>query len=161
MDDPAGSQEILECLSGQGVNFVVDQFGTGYTSLATMRHLAVRGPQDRPVISGEHRDRAIRCGGDPFHHRAISRTRALCRCNRRDRPLGVVSARRVRVRLRSRSVPRSLCRWPDSPPVASQRSKTSPEHGWRGSQLLGRKSATRPPTLRGSVHSPTPQVSRL
>lgn len=43
MDDPAGSQEILERLSGQGVNFVVDQFGTGYTSLATMRHLAVRG----------------------------------------------------------------------------------------------------------------------
>lgn len=43
MDDPSASQEILERLTAQGISFVVDQFGTGYTSLATMRHLAVRG----------------------------------------------------------------------------------------------------------------------
>ncbi|MGB6057094.1 MAG: bifunctional diguanylate cyclase/phosphodiesterase [Microthrixaceae bacterium] len=43
MDDPAGSLEILSHLSGLGVRFIVDEFGTGYTSLSTMQHLPVAG----------------------------------------------------------------------------------------------------------------------
>lgn len=43
MDDPAGSLEILSHLSGLGVKFIVDEFGTGYTSLSTMQHLPVAG----------------------------------------------------------------------------------------------------------------------
>lgn len=43
MDDPSASQETLERLSRLGINFVVDEFGTGYTSLATMQHLPVTG----------------------------------------------------------------------------------------------------------------------
>lgn len=43
MDDPSASQETLERLSRMGINFVVDEFGTGYTSLATMQHLPVTG----------------------------------------------------------------------------------------------------------------------
>lgn len=43
MDDPSASQETLERLSQLGIDFVVDEFGTGYTSLATMQHLPVTG----------------------------------------------------------------------------------------------------------------------
>ena len=43
MDDPAGSLEILSQLSGLGIKFIVDDFGTGYTSLSTMQHLPVTG----------------------------------------------------------------------------------------------------------------------
>ncbi len=43
MDDPAGSLEILSHLSRLGLKFIVDEFGTGYTSLSTMQHLPVAG----------------------------------------------------------------------------------------------------------------------
>ena len=43
MDDPAGSLEILSQLSGLGIKFIVDDFGTGYTPLSTMQHLPVTG----------------------------------------------------------------------------------------------------------------------
>lgn len=43
MDDPARSQEVLAQLAGSGLRFVVDDFGTGYTSLSTMQHLPVVG----------------------------------------------------------------------------------------------------------------------
>lgn len=53
MDDPTASQETLERLSRLGINFVVDEFGTGYTSLATMQHMPVTGLKiDRSYLVG-------------------------------------------------------------------------------------------------------------
>jgi diguanylate cyclase (GGDEF)-like protein len=52
MDDPARTQETLTRLSDLGLRFVVDEFGTGYTSLSTMQHLPVTGLKiDRSFIS--------------------------------------------------------------------------------------------------------------
>jgi diguanylate cyclase (GGDEF)-like protein len=52
MDDPARAQETLARLSEMGVRFLVDEFGTGYTSMSTMQHLAVTGLKiDRSFIS--------------------------------------------------------------------------------------------------------------
>ncbi|MHB1137327.1 MAG: putative bifunctional diguanylate cyclase/phosphodiesterase [Microthrixaceae bacterium] len=52
MDDPARSQEVLARLSAMGLRFVVDDFGTGYTSLSTMQHLPVVGLKiDRSYVS--------------------------------------------------------------------------------------------------------------
>ena len=52
MDDPARAQETLARLADMGVRFVVDEFGTGYTSMSTMQHLAVTGLKiDRSFIS--------------------------------------------------------------------------------------------------------------
>jgi diguanylate cyclase (GGDEF)-like protein len=52
MDDPARTQETLARLHGLGLQFVVDEFGTGYTSLSTMQHLPVTGMKiDRSFIS--------------------------------------------------------------------------------------------------------------
>ncbi len=43
MDDPVRSREVLVRLHTLGLRIVVDEFGTGYTSLATMQHLPVSG----------------------------------------------------------------------------------------------------------------------
>ena len=52
MDDPARSHEVLTKLSSLGLRFVVDDFGTGYTSLSTMQHLPVVGLKiDRSYVS--------------------------------------------------------------------------------------------------------------
>ena len=52
MDNPTRSQEVLLQLSELGLRFVVDDFGTGYTSLATMQHLPVVGLKiDRSYVS--------------------------------------------------------------------------------------------------------------
>jgi len=52
MDDPARSQEVLARLAGSGLRVVVDDFGTGYTSLSTMQHLPVIGLKiDRSYIT--------------------------------------------------------------------------------------------------------------
>ncbi|MEX0767487.1 MAG: EAL domain-containing protein [Microthrixaceae bacterium] len=52
MDNPTRSQEVLSQLSELGLRFVVDDFGTGYTSLATMKDLAVVGLKiDRSYVS--------------------------------------------------------------------------------------------------------------
>ena len=52
MDDPVRSRETLAALSELGLRFVVDDFGTGYTSLSTMQHLPVVGLKiDRTFIS--------------------------------------------------------------------------------------------------------------
>ena len=52
MDDPARSHEALARLSALGLRFVVDDFGTGYTSLSTMQHLPVVGLKiDRSYVS--------------------------------------------------------------------------------------------------------------
>jgi len=52
MDDPARSQEVLARLASSGVRFVVDDFGTGYTSLSTMQHLPVVGLKiDRSYVA--------------------------------------------------------------------------------------------------------------
>ncbi|MEI7886563.1 MAG: EAL domain-containing protein [Actinomycetes bacterium] len=52
MDDPGRSQDVLMQLSELGLRFVVDDFGTGYTSLATMQHLPVVGLKiDRSYVS--------------------------------------------------------------------------------------------------------------
>jgi diguanylate cyclase (GGDEF)-like protein len=41
MDDPVRSREVLSQLHELGLRIVVDEFGTGYTSLSTMQHLPV------------------------------------------------------------------------------------------------------------------------
>jgi diguanylate cyclase (GGDEF)-like protein len=41
MDDPVRSREVLSQLHDLGLRIVVDEFGTGYTSLSTMQHLPV------------------------------------------------------------------------------------------------------------------------
>jgi len=52
MDNPTRSQEVLLQLSELGLRFVVDDFGTGYTSLATMKDLSVVGLKiDRSYVS--------------------------------------------------------------------------------------------------------------
>lgn len=52
MDDPARSHEVLTRLAGSGLQFVVDDFGTGYTSLSTMQHLPVIGLKiDRSYVA--------------------------------------------------------------------------------------------------------------
>ena len=52
MDDPVRSQEVLRRLSELGLSIVVDEFGTGYTSLSTMRHLPVNGLKiDRSFVA--------------------------------------------------------------------------------------------------------------
>lgn len=43
MDDPVRTAEVLGQLSALGLGIVVDEFGTGYTSLSTMQHLPVTG----------------------------------------------------------------------------------------------------------------------
>ena len=43
MDDPVRATEVLERLGALGLGVVVDEFGTGYTSLATMQLLPVQG----------------------------------------------------------------------------------------------------------------------
>lgn len=43
MDDPVRAAEVLTNLAELGVRLVVDDFGTGYTSLSTMRHLPLVG----------------------------------------------------------------------------------------------------------------------
>ena len=59
MDDPGRSEEAIARLHGAGLRFVVDEFGTGYTSLSTMQR--VRRAQDRRQLRlGDHRDRRTR-----------------------------------------------------------------------------------------------------
>ncbi len=41
MDDPVRSREVLSQVHDLGLRIVVDEFGTGYTSLSTMQHLPV------------------------------------------------------------------------------------------------------------------------
>jgi EAL domain-containing protein (putative c-di-GMP-specific phosphodiesterase class I) len=41
MDDPVRSRDVLSQLHDLGLRIVVDEFGTGYTSLSTMQHLPV------------------------------------------------------------------------------------------------------------------------
>lgn len=43
MDDPVRAAEVLAQLASLGLGVVVDEFGTGYTSLSTMQHLPVTG----------------------------------------------------------------------------------------------------------------------
>ncbi len=43
MDDPVRATEVLGALAELGLRVVVDDFGTGYTSLSTMRHLPLAG----------------------------------------------------------------------------------------------------------------------
>lgn len=59
MDDPTRAQETIARLSELGVRFVVDEFGTGYTSLSTMQQLAVEGLKiDSSFVSVVARDRS-------------------------------------------------------------------------------------------------------
>ena len=52
MDDPIRAQDIIGHLAGLGLRVVVDDFGTGYTSLSTMSGLAVSGLKiDRGFIT--------------------------------------------------------------------------------------------------------------
>jgi len=52
MDDPVRSREVLVRLHTLGLRIVVDEFGTGYTSLATMQHLPVSGLKiDRSFVT--------------------------------------------------------------------------------------------------------------
>ncbi len=51
-DDPVRAQQVVSRLSGMGLRVVVDNFGTGYTSMATMADLEVKGIKiDRSYIS--------------------------------------------------------------------------------------------------------------
>jgi len=57
MDDPGRSEEAIARLHGAGLRFVVDEFGTGYTSLSTMQQLAVDGLKiDASFVSAITRD---------------------------------------------------------------------------------------------------------
>ncbi len=52
MDDPVRATEVLGNLAELGLRIVVDDFGTGYTSLSTMRHLPLSGLKiDRGFIA--------------------------------------------------------------------------------------------------------------
>jgi diguanylate cyclase (GGDEF)-like protein len=52
MDDPGRAQDVIAHLAGLGLRVVVDDFGTGYTSLSTMSSLAVTGLKiDRGFIT--------------------------------------------------------------------------------------------------------------
>jgi len=63
MDDPGRAQETLTRLHGLGVRFVVDEFGTGYTSLSTMEQLSVSGLKIDPgfvsAVATDESDAAI------------------------------------------------------------------------------------------------------
>jgi diguanylate cyclase (GGDEF)-like protein len=51
-DDPVRAQQIVSRLARMGLRVVVDNFGTGYTSMTTMANLAVAGVKiDRSFIS--------------------------------------------------------------------------------------------------------------
>ncbi|MFZ4519476.1 MAG: putative bifunctional diguanylate cyclase/phosphodiesterase [Microthrixaceae bacterium] len=51
-DDPVRAQQVISRLSGMGLRVVVDNFGTGYTSMATMAALDVKGIKiDRSYIT--------------------------------------------------------------------------------------------------------------
>jgi EAL domain-containing protein (putative c-di-GMP-specific phosphodiesterase class I) len=52
MDDPVTGREVLSRLAAQGLRVVVDEFGSGYTSVSTLAGLDISGLKiDRSFVS--------------------------------------------------------------------------------------------------------------
>ena len=87
MADPVHALDILTRLNTMGIQLSIDDIGTGYSSMAYLKHLPVHELRGRPVLCLPDAPELQRRGDRPFHHRPGPQPRpAGRRRRRRERP---------------------------------------------------------------------------
>ncbi len=83
MDRSRDTIAALSRLEQLGVRISIDDFGTGFSSLAYLKQFPIQRAQDRPDVRARHHDRSRRCLDRERHRVHGEESRALCRGRRR------------------------------------------------------------------------------